>query len=169
MSERVLFVEFEWKYHNFLNIKTGNCYLKLLFDYWNDLVLGSIEAYFMEVGAHVSLKRATAGVWGFILAEFKWKYQNSLNIKTRKWDLETLLFDYWNYLVLGSVEIYFHIFFLVLEVFQIFHFLHAPSPTLLEWKFCSSNGTQQILRNILPSVYKKTFLIKLKIVGLVHI
>ena len=32
----------------------------LLFNYSNDLVLGSVETYFLEVRAHVSLKGATA-------------------------------------------------------------------------------------------------------------
>ena len=35
----------------------------LLLNYWNDLDLGSLEAYFREVGAYVSLKRAHTGVW----------------------------------------------------------------------------------------------------------
>ena len=34
-----------------------------LFNYWKNLVLGSVETYFLEVGAPISLKRATAGVW----------------------------------------------------------------------------------------------------------
>ena len=64
MFERVVFVECEWKFHNSLNIKTGEWNLKvLLFNYWNDLVWGSLEAYFLEVGACVSLKRARADVW----------------------------------------------------------------------------------------------------------
>ena len=63
VSERVVFAEFEWKYHNFLNIKPGEWDLKrLLPNYWNDLVWGSLEIYFPEFGAYVSLKWATAGV-----------------------------------------------------------------------------------------------------------
>ena len=34
-----------------------------MFNYWNDFVLGLVETYFLEVGAYVSLKRATTGVW----------------------------------------------------------------------------------------------------------
>ena len=64
VSERVVFAEFEWKYHNFLNIKTGESNLKiLLFNYWKDLALGSAETYSLEVGAYVSLKRVTASFW----------------------------------------------------------------------------------------------------------
>ena len=48
----------------FLNIKMGEWELKIwLFNYWNDLALGSVEKYFLEVGAYVSLKRATTGIW----------------------------------------------------------------------------------------------------------
>ena len=63
-SERVAFAEFQWKYHIFLNIKKGELYLKiLLFNYWIDLVLGSVETNFLNVSAYVSQKGATAGVW----------------------------------------------------------------------------------------------------------
>ena len=62
-SEKVGFTEFEWKYHIFLSVKTGEWDLNvLLFNCWNDLVLGSVETYFLEVGAYVSLKLATTGV-----------------------------------------------------------------------------------------------------------
>ena len=30
ISKRIAFAEFEWKYHNFLEMKTGECDLKLL-------------------------------------------------------------------------------------------------------------------------------------------
>ena len=64
VSERVAFAEFAWKYYIYLSIKTGDWGLKvLLFNYWNDLALGSVETYFREVGAYVSLKRAATGVW----------------------------------------------------------------------------------------------------------
>ena len=64
VSERVAFAEFEWKYYIYLSIKTGDWGLNiLLFNYWNDLALGSVETYFREVGAYVSLKRAATGVW----------------------------------------------------------------------------------------------------------
>ena len=35
----------------------------LVFNYWNDLVLGSVETYFLEVGAYMCLKGATTVVW----------------------------------------------------------------------------------------------------------
>ena len=35
----------------------------LLFNYWKDLALGSVEIYFLEIGACVSLKQAASGVW----------------------------------------------------------------------------------------------------------
>ena len=64
LSERFAFAEFEWKYHIFLNINTEEWHLKnLQFNYWNDLALGSVETYFLGVGAYVSLKRATTGLW----------------------------------------------------------------------------------------------------------
>ena len=63
LSERVIFAEDEWKYYIYLSIKTGEWDLKIsLFNYLINLVLGSLETYFLEVGAYVSLKRATAGV-----------------------------------------------------------------------------------------------------------
>ena len=64
LSERVVFAKFEWKHHNFWNIKTSEWDLQiLLFKYWKDLVLGTVETYFLGVGAYVSLKRAPTGVW----------------------------------------------------------------------------------------------------------
>ena len=81
-SEKVGFTEFEWKYHIFLSVKTGEWDLNvLLFNCWNDLVLGSVETYFLEVGAYVSLKLATTGVsdghfcwiWVNISSFFKYK------------------------------------------------------------------------------------------------
>ena len=36
---------------------------EVLFNYWNDLVLGALKTY-LEVSVYVSLKGATAGVWG---------------------------------------------------------------------------------------------------------
>ena len=35
----------------------------LLFNYWKDLALDSVEIYFLEIGAYVSLKQAATGVW----------------------------------------------------------------------------------------------------------
>ena len=58
------FAEIELKHQNFLNIKSGAWDLKiLLFDFWNDIALGSAEIYFLEVGACVSLEQATTGLW----------------------------------------------------------------------------------------------------------
>ena len=169
-SEKVAFAEFWWKDHNFLNMQTGELGPTIsLFNYWNDLVLGSEETCFLEVGAYVRLKRATGGVrkcrfcwiWvkipqffenknvrvgpkDFTVWLLKWcclrlsrnvfygsqsirvsgtGHHSSLrvsfllnlaenitflkNIKTEEWDLKNLLFNCWNDLVLGSVEIYF--------------------------------------------------------------
>ena len=62
--DRVVLVELEWKYHCFWNVKTREWDLNIfLFNHWNDLVLGSVETYFLKVGAYVSLKPATTGVW----------------------------------------------------------------------------------------------------------
>ena len=54
----------------------------LLFNDWNDLILGPVETYSLEVGAYMSLKRATSGVWegGFCWIRVKisdcFKYKN---------------------------------------------------------------------------------------------
>ena len=49
---------------HFLSIKTGEWDLKiLLFNYWNYLLLGLLEVYFLEVGAYIFLKRAATGIW----------------------------------------------------------------------------------------------------------
>ena len=95
---RVIFAEFEWKYHNSLNTKTGEWALKLLlFNYCKDLVWGSIETYFLEVGAYVSLKRATTGlsearfcwIWVKMLQFFKYKNggvgPTDFTVKLLKW------------------------------------------------------------------------------------
>ena len=61
---RVVFAEFEWKHQNFLNIKTEEWDIKfLLFNYWNGLALDSLEISFLEVGAHMIVKRATTDFW----------------------------------------------------------------------------------------------------------
>ena len=102
------FTEFEWEYHKFSSTKSREWDLKiLLFNYWNDLVLGSVDTYFVEVGAYVSLKRAATGVWEGRFCRIEWKYHNFLNIKKREWDLKILLFNYWNGLAIGSVDTYF--------------------------------------------------------------
>ena len=64
MSERAVFAEFDWKYHIFfLNVKTKEWDRKIfLFNYGNDVALGSLGTYFLKVGTDVSLKGATAGV-----------------------------------------------------------------------------------------------------------
>ena len=85
VSESVFFVEFEWKHHNFLNIITKEWDLKiLLFNYWNDLVLGSVETYFLEVDEYLSLKWAATGLWEGPITEFEWKYHIFLNTKTEE-------------------------------------------------------------------------------------
>ena len=78
VSKRVAFVEFDWKYYIFLNTKMEEWHLKtLLFLYWNDLALGSVETSFLEDGAYVSLKVSGRVVF----ADFDWKYHIFLNIK----------------------------------------------------------------------------------------
>ena len=83
MCERIVFAEFKWKYHNFLNKKTGELDLKiLLFNYWNDLVWSWLETYFPEVDAYVSQKRATTGLcdgricWIWVKIPQFFKYKN---------------------------------------------------------------------------------------------
>ena len=80
----------------------------LLINYWKDLVLGSVETYFLEVGAYMSLKGAPAGVWGgLFLLNLTGNITLFLNLKMEEEDLKLLLFNYWNDLVLSSVETYF--------------------------------------------------------------
>ena len=111
VSERFVFAEFDWKYHIFLNINTEEWELKtLLFNYWNDIFLGSVETYFLEVGAYVFVKRTTASVWE---VRFYWiwlEISHFFKYKTEECDLKTLLFDYWNDIFLGSVGMSFRIF-----------------------------------------------------------
>ena len=91
-----------------LNIKTEEWDLKVLFfNYWNSLLLGLVQTYFLQVGAYVSLKRVTIGLWE---GRFGWiwlKISFFLNMKTEEWDLTILLFDLWNGLALGSLQIFF--------------------------------------------------------------
>ena len=62
VSEGVVLAEFGRKYHIFLNLKTDKWNLKILwFIYWNDLTLGSVETYFLQDGAYMTLKGATPG------------------------------------------------------------------------------------------------------------
>ena len=104
-SEKVAFAEFEWKDHNFLNIKTGEWDLTiLLFSNWNYIVLDALETYIHEVSAYVCLKRATAGVWECHFCWIRVKISQFLNYKHGEWDLTILLFNYWNRLALGSLE-----------------------------------------------------------------
>ena len=64
VSDRVAFAELEWKYYSFWSIKARERDLKIfLFNYCNDLVLSSVETYFVKVGAYVFLKWATTGDW----------------------------------------------------------------------------------------------------------
>ena len=104
-SEKVAFAEFEWKDHNFLNIKTGEWDLTiLLFSNWNYIVLDALETYIHEVSAYVCLKRATAGVWECHFCWIRVKISQFLNYKHGEWDLTILLFNYWNRLALGLLE-----------------------------------------------------------------
>ena len=87
------------------NTKTEEWDLKvLLFNYWNGLVLGSVESSFLEVGAYVSLKRATTGLWEVRFCCIWQKLSLFLNIKADEWDPIALLFNYWYGLALSSVE-----------------------------------------------------------------
>ena len=87
------------------NTKTEEWDLKvLLFNYWNGLVLGSVKSSFLEVGAYVSLKRATTGLWEVRFCCIWLKLSLFLNIKADEWDLIDLLFNYWYGLALSSVE-----------------------------------------------------------------
>ena len=55
------------------NIKTGEWNLKnSLFNYWNDLMLGWVETYFLEVGAYVCGTSHYRCLKGFVFAEFEW-------------------------------------------------------------------------------------------------
>ena len=96
VSERVDFAVFDWKYQIFSNIKSEELNLKnLLFNYGNNLVLGSVETYFLEVYAYVSLKGVTASLWD---GRFCWiwlelspflKYENGL-VGSKKFIVELL-------------------------------------------------------------------------------
>ena len=72
---------------HFLNIRTDEWDKKiLLFNYWNHLVLGSVQTSFLEVNGYMSLKQDTAGVWE---GRFCWswlKISHYLNTKTGEWD-----------------------------------------------------------------------------------
>ena len=88
VSESVVVAIFDWKCHIFLNRKTDDWGWKiLLFNYWNDLALGSVETNFLEGSVYMCI--------------------TFLNIKTEEWDLNILLFIYWEDLALGSAEIYY--------------------------------------------------------------
>ena len=70
VSESVIFAEFEQKYNNFLKIETGEWDLKpLIFNYWNDFIIGSVQTCFLKVGAYVSLKQASVGHFVLNLTE----------------------------------------------------------------------------------------------------
>ena len=108
VSERAVFVKFDSKYQFFENIKTEEWDLNIfLLNYWNEPFLGPVLTCFLEVSAHVSLKWLTAGLWRVVLTELEWKYNIFLNRNTDEWDVENLIFNYWNDLVLDLVETYF--------------------------------------------------------------
>ena len=103
--ERVVFVECDWKYHVFLNIKTEEWDQNIsLFIYWNGLVLGSVEVYLLEVSAYVPLKITIAGVWEGCFWWVWLEISHFLNIKTEEWDLKVLLFNFSNDFFIGSVK-----------------------------------------------------------------
>ena len=126
VSERFVFAEFDWKYHIFLNINTEEWELKtLLFNYWNDIFLGSVETYFLEVGAYVFVKRTTASVWE---VRFYWiwleishffKYKNG-----GVWPKNFIIWLLKWYFLRLSRNVFSNICLLVFEVFQVFHLLH---------------------------------------------
>ena len=76
-----------------------------LFNYWRDLALGSAGTYFLEVGAYLSLNRATAAFWE---GRFCWilqrNYIDFLNITTEYHEFLCLITE----IRLRSVETYFH-------------------------------------------------------------
>ena len=92
------------KIPQFLNIKTGDLDLKIsLFNYSNDLVLRWVETYsgrccinVSDTSQHSSL-RVPYWIWVKIPQVFS-------NIIAGEWNLKISLFNYWNYIVLGSVE-----------------------------------------------------------------
>ena len=80
--ERVVFAEFDWKYHIFLKMKMEEWDRKnLLSNYWNDLALGSKETYFLEVGACLPMRGATTGIWE---GRFMWVWQEISHFFTDK-------------------------------------------------------------------------------------
>ena len=104
VSERINFAEFKWKYHIFLNLKTKEWDLKIfMFNYWNDLLLGSVETYFLVF--HTCLWNEPPQVSeSVVFAEFEEKIPRFFKSKTGELDLKILKFNYWNDFVLGSVE-----------------------------------------------------------------
>ena len=109
--ERVVFAEFGWKYHNFLKIKTEEWDLKiLLFDYWHDLTLGSVETCFLEIDSYVSLERATTGLWEGCFCLILVKILRFFKYKNGGVGPKILLFNYWNDLLLDLEEPFFLVF-----------------------------------------------------------
>ena len=108
MSERVIFTEFEWKYHCFWNRKTGEWNLNiLLFNYWNDFPEAHYKHTFWKL-VHTCHWNEPAEVSERVaFTAFEWKYHCFRNIKMGEWYLPLLLFNYWNSPGLGSIETYF--------------------------------------------------------------
>ena len=94
MFEWVVFAEFDWNSHIFINIKTKEWDLKvLLFNFFNCLVSGSVQTYILEVGAYVCLKRATAGIWE---GRFCWIWLKiSLFLKYKNGGVGPTIFTFW--------------------------------------------------------------------------
>ena len=66
---------------------------QLLFNNWNDLVLGLVETCFVEVGTYVPLKRATADVWE---CHFCWVWVKILQFfKYKNWRVEPKYLILW--------------------------------------------------------------------------
>ena len=108
VSERFVFPKFDWEYHILLKIKTEEWDLKLLlFNYWNNLFLGSVKTYFLEVGAYVSVKRGSTSVSKGRFCLIWLEISHFLNIKGKEWNLKVLLFNYWNDFFWGLLERYF--------------------------------------------------------------
>ena len=99
-----------------------------LLNCWNSLALGYVETYFFEVGAYVSLKEATAGVWE---SRFCWIYHEMSHFfkdkKTKEWDLKILLFNCWKDFALASVEKY---------IFEVGTYVSLKGATGGMWEGC---------------------------------
>ena len=77
VCDNCLFVKFLIQHHLLLfHNFSGDS--KLDSNFWNDPVLGSVGRYFMEIGAYLSQKRASTGVWE---GRFCWIWVKLLSLK----------------------------------------------------------------------------------------